>query len=604
MIKQTEEARELLATAVSRFCDLSTLLETQYSDRGENSNELVACSDSSLDYLQSILTEQLTRARVSLSKTRNRHSQSILCLPQEIASEIFHKFVYGPTDDDLLSGFTVTPMERRIEIIYRRLYLLLAVCASWRRIALDFKTLWSVIPVGFPVIGRMHCPPADLCIQRAGTGGLYLAMLEGGAPGDQLPLLAQHIARFSDINVHGDSDDQTLPRTLRALLEQGGLSTISNLSLRHQDVSYTGHIFTQQDARIRPNTTSLNNTLGDLEPRFSQMLKSLTTLRLSGASLDWPHTSFSSRLVILHVGEIRLGRQPDIDSFLSALTSATELRTLKLTNIWALPDHYTINKKAILPKLESLSLGDLNYTMQDILITAITPNSYHLTVKLDHKCFEKQLLLADGVTIFRTVASNDELSSLMSKVPINNLILPMHMNGHAWTLGSVIILGMVLKAVPAVTTLVLNGHHIDQELLRSLVPSLGSPPHVPTFPRLEKIEFRCAVIRSSLAELKAGFEALLNHHPIRQMIFSKNPETGERQKGYTLLGFDVDSLNYGEAERARVSAEFGQRERDNENPVENDEVIGWLETNVPGFGFIPEQAYVADALSTWHLWDV
>ncbi|KAL5637359.1 hypothetical protein ACGC1H_001113 [Rhizoctonia solani] len=145
MIQQWEEANTLLTTAVSRFCDMSTLLEQQCTSRSKAPGNLISWIDSSLNYLQSTLGRQLTRARVSLAQTRNRLARPTT-IPHEILCEIFLHVVYDPTDADDPAAVMIC-MERRVEKIYRRLYSLLGVCTAWWRSGLAYKALWSVIPI-------------------------------------------------------------------------------------------------------------------------------------------------------------------------------------------------------------------------------------------------------------------------------------------------------------------------------------------------------------------------------------------------------------------------------------------------------------------------
>ncbi|KAH7333028.1 hypothetical protein B0J17DRAFT_771503 [Rhizoctonia solani] len=101
-IPQWEEAGVLLATAVSRFFDLSTLLESRCTIRDKASSDLVALIEPPLNYFQSSLERQLTQApsRIWLTETRNRLGRSILSLPQKNVSEIFLLILYDPTDED------------------------------------------------------------------------------------------------------------------------------------------------------------------------------------------------------------------------------------------------------------------------------------------------------------------------------------------------------------------------------------------------------------------------------------------------------------------------------------------------------------------------
>ncbi|KAG8684826.1 hypothetical protein FRC11_011550 [Ceratobasidium sp. 423] len=465
-IQQWEEAGTVLTTAVSRFLDLSALLETQCITRDEGSSDLVARIDSSLDHLQSTIERQLTQARLSLAKLRNRFVRSIIILPDEIISEIFLRVVYDPTDDDNPSAVMID-MTRRVELIYRRLYSLLAVCVSWKRVGLTTKALWSVVPFIGPYIGRLQSQSSGLSLQRAGNKGLHLAVSLAEHVYPKFGPLVEHLDRFSAITIsQADGATFSASEILEMFLEHGAYQFVSQLSLANDQET--------DDHPIDQPPKALNSSLLLYKPQFLQFIESLATLRLQGVALDWGCTAFSNRLAVLQVGKISLGSQPGIDAFVSALMSACELRDLKLISISAVPNKgvYVPANGLVLPMLESLYIEDLSFNIFNIFVKVLAPGSCNLTVNLSPAFTEGHVRSGDDLPTQFIMAEDDEIHTLLGTAKIDKLIISADDN-CLWS--SVTGLRSLLKYMPRVKTLIMNFYNLDQDVLKAL----KQPPRPP-----------------------------------------------------------------------------------------------------------------------------
>ncbi|KAG8680968.1 hypothetical protein FRC11_001750, partial [Ceratobasidium sp. 423] len=570
-IERWEEADALLARAVARFFDTSTLLERQCTTLDESSNDLVTRIDLSLDYLQTTINRQLTDARLALAKTRNRLTRSVLSLPREVLSEIFLYVVYDPIDQDDPCNLAID-METRVETIYRRLHSLLAVCVSWRNVGLACGALWSVIPVVDPLVGQPRDLSTDLSLQRAGGNGLDLAISLSHESLDRLWPLAKHLSRFGTININQKHDGTTpLSGALRVILDYLKPGTLSKLSLEGASDAARGVFMGYYDPD--PPEFSKPN-IARLESNFIQLVQSLSALRIRSVALNWERMAFSACLVILRIGRVSLGHS-GISSLIAALSSAQGLRKLELISIRALTDENRTkapSQTLSFPKLESLYLADLNFNILQLFMEVISPGSYYLTVGLTaESCASFFFPGPDIDWAYEYVDhTSEEVCDLLRAASIDKLILTTH-HGCVWDEAAD--LRALLKSVPTVKTLVLNSCSLSLVTLKAL----KQPPRPPRwahtrndiFPKLECIEFQCSTISSSLSDLKIGFKHLLIGHPIQRMAIGRSCGSGKTPP--------ID---------------------------EHDEIIEWLKSKIPRFLFSGEQDEPPNDFDTWQLWDL
>ncbi|CAE6439940.1 unnamed protein product [Rhizoctonia solani] len=558
-IQQWEEANALLANACSRFVDLSTLLLTQYTAHDKYSGDLAARIDSSFDYFQTVLDRQLVFAQAALAKTRNNLASCILSLPRETLSQIFLDVVFDPKDERYPSTGTVH-IEHRVALIYHRLYSLIGVCAAWKEVALNCRALWSVVSLADPFSGKPRPISTNLSLERAGEKGLCLVAPLAEISSRGLRPLGGQLSRFSIFNIwEYPNANVSLPNFLEMLLEQAITpGTISMLSLGCSN-KYT------HSPRSKEPSQFLNNRLGRFEVDFIQLIQSLSVLLLQAVALDWKATSFTS-LVALQIAEISLGFQPGIDAFLLALSSATELRDLKIITIRGISEGRGVmpTKKLSLLKLESLYFEDLPFNILEIFITTIAPGSYHLTVNLFPNFFQSE----SASDIFESpqvvVAIDDEICALLGRVTIHKLML---LKGNWGLWESTTGLRSLLKSLPTVKILVLDGFELDQDLLKAL--EKPSKSQVTRSPEFETLEFHCTTIKFPLEALRHGFKSLLASHRIKRLVLGRSYEDESKE----LAGGEFDGL------------------------------VEWLKAQISHLSLYEDQTSGPEMYDKWQLWD-
>ncbi|CAE6467153.1 unnamed protein product [Rhizoctonia solani] len=391
-------------------------------------------------------------------------------------------------------GYCQSFMLRRIAAIYRRLYTLISVCVTWRRIGLGCPNLWLVVPIINPQIPRD--PSSELIRQRAGSGNLHLAILVDNPLLKKLENLAGHWHRFSVINLWSDSTTGgRILQVLEKILEHSPPGSISRLSLRDRDLDFAPHLSVDSN----PNLP------------IAELADSLSVFRTSGISTRWEHITFSHRLVQLRIDQIVANNNSELRGFFTALSSASELKELKLIEMIFDPgvlDRTVPLEVVSLPKLEFLYVERGHFNVLDFILSHIARGTYHITLNLDrdtayrYPYFEEQ---ADFEAFYRFLRS----------VPVDKLILS-GCGESPWSIGSS--LQHTLESVPGLKTLVLNHYFLDSELfagLRRPTPSETSMDRG-TFPRLTRLEFQ-AGLTTSLSELKPDFKAIFESHCIQTM---------------------------------------------------------------------------------------
>ncbi|KAH7332717.1 hypothetical protein B0J17DRAFT_709718 [Rhizoctonia solani] len=525
MIHDWEEAGASLASAISRFFDLSTLLESQCIMAETTHNDLVARIDSSLDLFQTKLDGQLTQARWALAKTRNRLSRacSILRLPEEILADIFIKFVYDPYEENQYS--TSRPMNLHVQLIYRRVHTLLGVCAIWRNIAISCGSLWSVVPIVDPGVGRPRILSTDLSLERASNRGLHLAIFNPHQSYPRIKTLASRLSQFESINISSDSTIAfEIDEIIRLMMKDKGPKSLSKLSLKHSSVNSL-----PDEATFNPFTR--------LEPEFLDLIKSLSVLRLGNITVDWTGISFSSRLTELWISGVVLD-EIALVGCLSALATAPELQHLQIINTQAMldDDPGMISSSVSFPKLKTLYFESLPFNFLKLLIGFIAPGSYQLTL---NPCDDIHSNYPSDEWV-----EEADICALFRRRPVHKLILAVEEQGF-WELGKG--LRSVLRTVPQVNILVLNYYDISRDILKSLVPRSkpGLPgsthPNDTSYPKLQVLEIHGATFRSQLRELRPDFWKILSHHPIQRIVLGGMVQATPEIESSTPLGKDDET---------------------------------------------------------------
>ncbi|CAE7215986.1 unnamed protein product [Rhizoctonia solani] len=394
----------------------------------------------------------------------------LLKLSDDILSNIFMDIVFEHTNSETSWSLSTPFVGQDVRTIYRRIYCLLSVCRYWRAIALATGALWSVIPMIVIVNPSEGQQPFQLSLQRAGGSNLHLAVTKQISMFSILTeTLAKYGPRFSTIDLRAYSINE-IRKAIEALLQHGTPRTLSELSLsnklhfQHDPHNDGGYI----TARESPLNTS-----------FATLLGLLSILRLHGTNVHWNTTRFSSRLVELHIEEITLGSDAALAPFLKAISSASELRDLKIISVITIRDAHAppdtiagaLPPPVILPKLRSLLLVGLYFNTLRILLPAIAPSSCGVSLVLGNRGLmtcERFIHHDHNRSIREKRADIFKVSDLLERSPIDTLTLfGRQLTGQCLT-------GALLHHLPTLKTL-----YIDSCLINWVVCSRIAQPFNP-----------------------------------------------------------------------------------------------------------------------------
>ncbi|EUC62649.1 hypothetical protein RSOL_424750, partial [Rhizoctonia solani AG-3 Rhs1AP] len=294
---------------------------------------------------------------------------------------------------------------------------------------------------------------------------------------------------------------------------------------------------------------------------------SLSTFRVSKTVIDWKHVTFTHRLFELQMEYVWLDNDSEVRAFFAALSSARELKELKLISI--IFDLNLINSTVpleivSLPKLEFLYLERGFLNVLNFILSHIARGSYYFTLNLHASTARKYPLQVEGDDV-------DLLHAFLASVSIDKLILQGHVDS-SWTFPAG--LRHILQSKPSLKTLVLNDFIVEPDLLMALKqhPTSASPIDIDIFPRLTQLELHNASLAPSLAALKPEFETEFESHRIQTMVLG----------GRLRLAPGVDGT-----------------------PLdEDDEVLGWMRHDVPQFSLSGEPKRTPEARDDWQLWNI
>ncbi|CAE6387746.1 unnamed protein product [Rhizoctonia solani] len=467
----------------------------------------------------------------------------ISCLPEEILADIFVRRVYRRC-----KGYAPSFMIRRIGAIYRRVYTLISVCVTWRRIGLACPNLWLVVPIIDPQrIPRV--PSNKLILQRAGSRNLHLAISVNNPSFEELENLAGHWHRFSVINLWSESTTGgEISQVLEKILECSPPGSISRMSLRKPDRNFASH---------------LNVGTGSDLP-IAEFAGSLSALRTSGIPFHWGRITFSHRLVQLRIDQIVANNDSELRGFFTALSSACELKELKLIEILFDPrilDRTVPLEVVSLPKLEFLYVERGRFNVIDFILSHIARGTYHITLNLDPDIAYRHPYLGEQADL-------EAFYAFLRSVPVHKLILNGH-GGSLWEFGTG--LQRTLEATPGLKTLVLNYFILTPELLAGLQRSTASEVSMnrDTFPRLTRIEFQVGLVMS-LIELKPNFKAIFESHRVQTMV---------------------------------LGVKFMLERMDGKH-LAHDELLKWMKRHVSHLKIIGPPFWAPEHRDPWQLWDI
>ncbi|KDN40286.1 hypothetical protein RSAG8_08196, partial [Rhizoctonia solani AG-8 WAC10335] len=322
-----ETASFALKSAVESYLNSCLYLESSYLHNAENPTDLAFRIDSSLDSLSTTLSKQLSQSHSSLARTRNKIASPLCDFPEELLAEIFLDIVYMPTK------IQTRALGDTIRAMYRSLYALIGVCSVWKKAAATCRALWTVVPLLDPLarssLNTVIHPATDLSLQRAGSQIHLVADLSQDYD-PEFDALANYIQRFNSVHIRSESN-KTITRLIRTILESRSLVELSVCKRPRSDEH-------PRDVSV-PESPQLSSyqyiTPDDLarQPEFRILMESIPMLRLSSVLLPWDSIKFTTRLQELHIRGIEFHSGMDMLSFLCALSSASEIRDLRVISV-------------------------------------------------------------------------------------------------------------------------------------------------------------------------------------------------------------------------------------------------------------------------------
>ncbi|KAJ1303082.1 hypothetical protein OPQ81_011283 [Rhizoctonia solani] len=528
-VKRWEDARDLLASTLTSYLNSCISMEAvSYPGYGLASSKDVASRiESTLDSLQRDMARQLSQSASTLAQTRNRLVSSIWRLPENVLSEIFLHVVYAPEHKCLA-------MEKCVQAMYSNLHNLMGVCSIWRTIALTQGVFWETIPA---CDQRTKYLAIELSLQRSGERGLRLATILpktlGSAPSQLVKIVKDHTNRLRALNMNGEYLG-TISDMLKHLLEDGVPSQLSELSIRFAPNNFFP---SEQTTPFVIHSKSRN------QATFISLMASLSALRLSGVQIQWENMIFSDRLVELSVHGVKLGDSDSaISTFLSAISSAIELRDLKVMDVRA--DHnyeettsLAIFPKVMLPKLQSLLLHDLRFNVLQFLLHIITPSSYHVTLGLTGNAVKVVY-----PSHMYDIIGIDDLTKLLKRFKVDKLLVHKGLSlSNPWLDGCGF--RKLLHSIPGVKELDMSGWTFDADFCNSVCK--GSISNIErgasVFSKLEVLELTQAWIPD-----EAAFKTFMANVSTQKMVLGgfigQEENYQELKKGEGLVTWLADRV--------------------------------------------------------------
>ncbi|KEP46169.1 hypothetical protein V565_214830, partial [Rhizoctonia solani 123E] len=283
--------------------------------------------------------------------------------------------------------------------------------------------------------------PFELSLERARESKLHLVVAKSfGSFPALIEVLTKYGPQFGTINLRAGSAN-VIEKAIDALLQHGASGSLSELSLLVNNKSPLRLDPSSGDHGINPHGSPLNAS-------FTAMLGSLSVFRLGGTNVYWDNMKFSSRLVELHIEGVVLGYDIDIVPFLQAISSASELRDLKIISLMTIRNPQDTNtfSPITFPNLQSLFLGGLYYNTLEILLRTIVSCTHRVTLVLG----SRSLRVQRGEINIRMVAPDGpQPYRFLEHIPVDTLTIV----GYEWFNEHI---HDLLESLPALKTL-----HID-----------------------------------------------------------------------------------------------------------------------------------------------
>ncbi|CUA69934.1 hypothetical protein RSOLAG22IIIB_08777 [Rhizoctonia solani] len=509
-IVRWEEAGASLVTALTNYMGLCLNLGTDSLREGADTKDLVSRVDFTLAVVHTAMSYHLNESKAALARTRNKLASRFFRLPQEVVSEIFANVVFDH-NDSASSGRR--SLEHDGRMLYRRLYNLLGVCSSWRDLISVRGALWSVIPIFENRSDRKH-KAVKRILHRAGGSPLHLAVsMAWSAPRRLTKIIAEHGPRLRTLNVSA-SGRHVIREAIHNVLQHDPRLSLTELSIWFENPSVVNY-------RMPGETEYLISRDHSNYASFARLMETLTAFRISGIHVPWETIASSTRLVEVRIEQVAIGYDSAIIPFVRSLSSAPNLRDLKVISVSTFHDlgatqGHNSSAPVTFPNLETLLLQDLYYNTLEHLLPVVSPGSYHLTLFLTRKSLETNMIRdAPGdeeEEEDRELVDISELGSALTQARVDTLMISGNW-GECWLTGPEI--RALLISVPAVKTLKISGWDLDHSIWRALrrSPAARRHPEDHRFPVFENLHFSCVKIIN-----QRGLKNMITSHPIQGMV--------------------------------------------------------------------------------------
>ncbi|CAE6435331.1 unnamed protein product [Rhizoctonia solani] len=507
-IQKWEGAGAVLLDALSKYLDLCGSLKTTLLQQDSNPLDLAGQIDSALGSLHVTLDQQFALSRATLARTRNELVSPLYHLPEELLSDIFMNVVFS--NDVWTSRGDCGPlsMEDSLTMMQRHLYSLLHTCSMWRSVILNRNVFCSIVGT-YKVWSRGSQYPtnANLPIRGTKEGSLNLAVALR-LPGDfDWGALRNHAHRFRSINIAGGIHHPTLSKDIIDVFLENIPSQLSELSIRHATAKEWSQSFVPSEGQyIIPHSSS------DWAP-FLEIVKSLSILRISGDAFSLRHMVFSNRLVELRLQSVTIGLDSEFSEFLNVLSSASELRELKLISVITIRDlivpRGTVREKqhTTLPKLQSLFLEDLYSNTLDLFSQWLTPASCRLSLYLTDSSTEE---ISNNFQ--PSPVDTERLCSILRPIAVDTLVL------FGSSQLAINMLRRLLESMPTLKNLKFDswlGPEGRDALKRPEPQTASVESDSGVFPKLEQLYLTSLWVEDGYEE---ALKDVVASHPIRKMV--------------------------------------------------------------------------------------
>ncbi|CAE6395383.1 hypothetical protein ACGC1H_002071 [Rhizoctonia solani] len=458
-IRQWEEAGILLHKTLTDYLELSASVEKNSLASGVPPAYLATRIDSALGSLHITLGQQLSQARATLSQTRNQILSHFYRLPEEVLSDIFMCVVFAPMD---LSHRDPMSMKRFVLDTYHSLYNLLGVCTTWRKAALDRGSLWSIVPLFSESVSSVDLNSAlKLVLGRGKRMGLSLAAdLPVPAGEVTASIVARNASRFHTAALVTPSTS-IVRSLLGILMDHNGADslTLSRLSI-YQEREIAG-IFPEAEDYVFQSSSE--------RASFHRLVRQLSMIQMRNVHIKWDTLTFSDQLTTLCLQEVNLGYDSGINSLLNALSSATQLRELKLVKIRtyqgsSLPQNPEALSDIWFPNLQLLLIQDVYFNTLSWFLLCIRSRTHRFSFVFTRKALRRNFPGGEEPE------DNDVdiVCELLENIPVHALLIDVESLDADMNVLAPWELKRLMKVIPTLETLWMNMWELADPYCRAL----------------------------------------------------------------------------------------------------------------------------------------